>query len=163
VAVKRAIRRSWLAVPAGGGGARRAQAGGTTKEKAALWMGQGAWACWKGGRGEDDLALEGQVEVRGGGAIGTGLGVLACGRGERVGVSLRGVVRGVCTGRAEMCWHSGRANTIELADDKCAGVQERGGKRRRASKRGRQGRGAQEVWLRMGWGGVGRKEVHLGI
>ena len=154
----------------GGGGAWRAQAGGATKEKG---TGQGAWACGEGGRGEDDLAHEGQAEVHGhadrgrGGASGTGRGVRACGRGERAGALLLGVVRGAGTGRAEMRGNSESANAIASADrdDGCAGVQERGGKRGRASKRGRQGRGARAEWRLGGWGRVGRnlKEAHLGI
>ena len=136
-------------------------------------MGQGAWACGEGGRGEDDLAPEGQAEVHGhadrgrGGASGTGRGVRACGRGERAGALLLGVVRGAGTGRAEMRGNSESANAIASADrdDGCAGVQERGGKRGRASKRGRQGRGARAEWRLGGWGRVGRnlKEAHLGI
>ena len=87
----------------------RAQAGGATKEKG---TGQGAWACGEGGRGEDDLAPEGQAEVHGhadrgrGGASGTGRGVRACGRGERAGALLLGVVRGQA-----------------LVELRCAGIQ----------------------------------------
>ena len=165
-AAKLAIRRSGLAVPAvaAARGALRLAGNGT---------GHGAWACGEGGRGEDDLAPEGQAEVRRhadrgrGGASGTDRGVRACGRGERAGVLLLGVVRGAGTGRAEMRWNSESANAIASADrdDGCAGVQERGGKRGRASKRGRQGRVARAEWRLGGWGGVGGnlKEAHLGI
>lgn len=80
------------------------------------------------------MAPEGQAEVRRhadrgrGGASGTDRGVRACGRGERAGALLLGVVRGAGTGRAEMRWNSESANAIASADrdDGCAGEQERG-------------------------------------
>ncbi len=60
-----------------------------------------------------------------------------------------------------MSWLSGMANVIALADDRCTGVNERGGKQRQTSKRGWQGQGALAVWRRVVWDV--RKEEHLGI
>lgn len=122
--------------------------------------GQGAWACGEGvgarmiWHPRAKLKCTG-MRIEGGGRKRTGRGVRACGRGERAGALLLGVVRGAGTGRAEMRGNSESANAIASADrdDGCAGVQERGGKRGRASKR----EGRAEVRERSGGseGGVG--------